>query len=177
MRTLYTLAYPELSSEDAGWIDAFREAHDPQHQLVRSHFTLAFGCSALPEAAYLAEVSAVSRLHSPIRFTCRYAMPWFEPEGPAWAFLVPDEGYSGLSLLHDCLHSGVLAAHRRPGLPFVPHITIGRCADRGSVREWCRAINKRRIEITGSVATLTVAAAGKEVVADLAQFPLSHNAR
>jgi 2'-5' RNA ligase len=173
MRTLYTVAYPDLASEDAAWIEAFRQDHDPQHRLVRTHLTLSFGCTGVPEAAYLAEVDSASRSHGPIRFTCRYAMPWFEPEGPAFAFLVPDEGYSGLSRLHDSLHRGEIGAHRRSDRPFVPHITIGSCNDPGSVRDWCRAINERGIEVVGVVTTLTVATNGMAGVDDLAHFPLS----
>src|SRR5262245_22726723 len=45
-------------------------------------------------------------------------------------FLVPDEGNSALSLLHDQLYTGPLVSHLRLDLQYVPHITIGTLSDR-----------------------------------------------
>jgi hypothetical protein len=50
-------------------------------------------------------------------------------ESGSYVFLVPDEGSGALSLLHDRLYSGLLAS-LRIDLPYVPHITIGRCSER-----------------------------------------------
>ena len=115
-------------------------------------------------------MNAVTHALQPIPFVCRYAMPWFEANGLAYAFLVPDEGYSDLSRLHDDLHGDPLAASLRRDVPFVPHITIGSCADPGAVRGWCRELNRGRIEVAGIVSALTVATLETNAVSDIARF-------
>ena len=47
---LYTVAYPSVASSDAAFIEQFRRTHDlPYRDVVAAHFTLVFGCEALPE--------------------------------------------------------------------------------------------------------------------------------
>ncbi|NLD55007.1 MAG: 2'-5' RNA ligase family protein [Burkholderiaceae bacterium] len=173
MQTLYTLAYPFLAPDDAARIEAIRQAYDPRHRTVPPHFTLVFGCSAVPNSAYTTHVRGVCRAMPPLRFVCRRAMPWFEREGLAYLFLVPDEGYGDLCRLHDALNGGVLAPHLRRDIPFVPHITIGAGPDRRAVRDWSREVNRRPLEIAGSVAALTIATAKADGVSDLVRLPLA----
>nr|WP_316638711.1 hypothetical protein [uncultured Roseateles sp.] len=75
MRTLYTLAYPALTAADRQFLQTFRGRHDPDRvKLIAPHFTLLFGCKALPEADYLQHVQAATKAHAALRFCCRYAM-------------------------------------------------------------------------------------------------------
>ncbi len=64
--------------------------------------------------------------------------------------LLADEGHPGLLALHDALYDGILAAHRRRDIPFIPHVTVGRQAqlqecDRiaNQLNEQCRIVRAR----------------------------------
>ena len=95
-----------------------------------------------------------------------------DEDDSAYVFLVPNAGFAELSLLHDRLYTGVLASHLRLDLPFVPHITIGRLADRQVAKSLCDALNSRGVNIEGSVETLTVAVRENGEIKNLARFEL-----
>ena len=174
MKTLYTLAYPVLSHSDAQWIAALRGRHDPQAGIVEAHFTMVFACSAVAEDAYLAHVEALAGVSPPVRFTCRYAMLAADDQGArAYVYLVPDEGYSGLSRLHDGLYTGPLAERLRLDIPFVPHVTLGSTADRRAAKRLCDELNERGVAVDGRVDALTVAALEEGRLRDLARFALA----
>ncbi|RQP21679.1 2'-5' RNA ligase family protein [Piscinibacter terrae] len=173
MKQLYTLAFPVLSRDDTQWIEAFRREHDPHCGLVDAHFTMVFGCSEVAEETYLAHLQALSRSSRAVRFTCRYAMLGADDEVErAYVFLVPDEGYSGLSRLHDELYKGPLAEHLRLDIPFVPHITIGASGDRMAAKRLCDDLNGRELSIAGTVSALTVAALEERRLRHLKTFEL-----
>ena len=174
MRLLYTLAYPVLSDHDGHWIEAFRHEYDPQFAVVGAHFTMAFGCTDVREDVYMSHVEAASNLARPVRFTCRYAMLGTDHQtDSAHVFLVPDEGYSDLSRLHDHLYRGVLAEHLRLDVPFIPHITMGACSDRWLAKRLCDDLNDHGLEVGGLVDTLTVAAVDGGKVRELGAFGLA----
>lgn len=174
VKTLCTLAYPVLSREDAQRIESFRREHDPHCDVVDAHFTMVFGCSAVPEEAYVAHIEALSGSSQPVRFTCRYAMLGADDEARrAYVFLVPDEGYSGLSRLHDALYGGPLAECLRLDIPFVPHITIGASDDRAAAKRLCDDLNRRGLFIDGVINALTVATLEEGRVRRLKSFDLA----
>ena len=156
--TLYTVAYPECSAQDLLAVDAWRAAHDPAgHALIRPHFTLVFACSAVDEPTYLAHVAAVAARTAPIAFHCRYAMLGADAHSPrAHAYLVPDEGYAALSLLHDALYTGPLADQLRLDLPYTPHITVGTFESAPQARQWCIERNRVGLSLPGRVGALWV---------------------
>ncbi|HEX7749394.1 MAG TPA: 2'-5' RNA ligase family protein [Bordetella sp.] len=173
MATLYTLAYPLLSDADAAAIESIRREHDPQRGVVPAHFTLAFGCGAVPGGAYTEHVQTVSRTMPAVSFACRYAMLNVESRtGLAYVYLVPDGGYSGLSRLHDALYRGPLAEHLNLDIPFVPHITLGVLRDKADAKRLCDELNARGIAISGEVNALSVAALEAGKIRDLNTFPL-----
>jgi hypothetical protein len=173
MATLYTLAYPSLSGADAAAIEAIRRAHDPQRDVVQAHFTLAFGCDAVPGAAYAEHVQNVSHVMPVVSFMCRYAMLNVESRtGLAYVYLVPDEGYSDLSRLHDALYQGPLAEHLNLDIPFVPHITLGVFQDKVEAKRLCDELNARGVAISGQLNALSVAALEAGKIRDLKTFPL-----
>ncbi len=120
-------------------MESFRRQHDlPYRDVVAAHFTLAFGCDAIAEPAYTAHVSAVCRASKAIRFSCRYAMLGADHfDDSAHVFIVPDEGYAGISLLHDRLYTGVLEPYLKLDAPCIPHITIGTMKDRAAAKALC----------------------------------------
>jgi 2'-5' RNA ligase len=174
VRTLYTLAYPMFSEADMSFIEHFRQEHDARHRdVVAPHVTLAFGCNAVAEVEYLPHVEAVAQGNLSINFSCRYAMLGADDQDQiAYVFLVPDEGYSKLSLLHDRLYTGTLSPHLRLDVPFIPHITIGSLADRPAAKQLCDELNERGVGMIGSVNALTVAALENGKVRNLASFQL-----
>lgn len=174
MRMLYTLAYPVLSEHDGHWIEAFRHEYDPQFAVIDAHFTMAFGCTDVSEDVYMSHVKAASDLAHRIRFTCRYAMLGSDHRADsAYVFLVPDEGYSDLSRLHDHLYRGVLTEHLRLDVPFIPHITIGVCSDRRLAKRLCDDLNAHGMEVGGLIDTLTVATVDDGKVRKLGAFGLA----
>jgi 2'-5' RNA ligase superfamily len=173
-RRLFTLAYPILGALDKATINAFRAQHDLRNaRLVEPHFTMIFGITGVDEGDYLGHVGKIAATTSPIKFHCRYAMLGADNNyDTAYVFLVPDEGYSAISLLHDRLYSGLLISHRRLDLQYVPHITIGTCSDRHEAKALCDALNARGVSIVGKVDALTVAALENDRIEDLCSVRL-----
>ena len=173
-RSLFTLAYPVLSTADRAMLRAFRVEHDPQKVYgVEPHFTIAFGAPGLDNDDYLEHVRRIAAASHPITFHCRYAMLGADESGDtAYVFLVPDEGNSALSLLHDRLYTGLLASRLRIDLQYVPHITIGTCSERQKAKELCDELNARGLSIAGTVEALTVALIADDMVKNLRSFKL-----
>lgn len=173
---MYTVAYPRLSSDDAKFMEDFRQRHDrPYRDVIRAHFTLVFRCDQTAEAEYLSHVEAVASRSPRIHFSCRYAMLGADDkDDTAYVFLVPDEGYSSVSILHDQLYTGPLAPYLRLDIPFTPHITIGTLRDRSEAKRLCDELNKKGIEIAGKVETVTVGVLEANKFRDLRTFDLQH---
>jgi 2'-5' RNA ligase len=145
---------------------------------VEPHFTIAFGASGVDDDDYLEHVRKITAALHPITFHCRYAMLGAdENSDTSYIFLVPDEGNSALSLLHDRLYSGLLASCLRIDLPYVPHITIGRCSERQKAKELCDELNARPLSIAGSVEALTVALMVDDIIKNLRSFELTARRR
>ena len=134
---------------------------------------MVFSCSDLNEQDYQSHVKDISRDAAPIAFHCRYAMLGADDEAPlAYVFLVPDEGFSALSLLHDRLYTELLASKLRLDLEFNPHITIATLEDRALAKSLCDRLNGDGLSIAGSVDSLTVAALEANRIEDIATFAL-----
>jgi 2'-5' RNA ligase len=174
MRQLYTLAYPTLSPADVAFIDGFRRRHDSQHAMMRAHFTLAFGCAEVEDATYLAHVAQLAKSVAPIEFVCRYAMLGADHGGGrAYVYLVPDEGYSALSRLHDAAYQGVLAPHLQLHVPYVPHITVGAGLNARDMKRLCDGLNVGGLEVRGRVEALVVVAVEEGALTEVGEFALS----
>lgn len=140
---------------------------------MANHFTLVFGCRDIEQSDYIAHVQGIAATWKPISFVCRYAMLGTDDTSDqAHVFLVPDEGFSGISLLHDQLYTGLLASALRLDLPFMPHMTIGRLSDRPTAKTLCDRLNTEGISIDGSLDTLTICALENGRILDLASAPL-----
>jgi 2'-5' RNA ligase len=173
--TLYTVAYPECDAQDMHAVDIWRADNDPTgHALVRPHFTLVFGSDGMDATTYLDHVAAVAERTAPIAFHCRYAMLGADAHSQrAHAYLVPDEGYAALSLLHDALYSGPLADHLRLDLPYTPHITVGAFASAAQARQWCIARNLAGVSLAGRVEALWIGQVSEGGFEHLEQFALA----
>jgi len=172
--TLLAIAQPVLAPEDMAWLEAFRRQHDPRYQAIEPHFTLVFGCRLAEPEAFLRHVRNIGKRTAPVPFVCRYAQLGSDDEvDRAYVFLVPDEGNSELSRLHDRLYTGPLAAALRLDLPYTPHITIGAKDDRQVAKRLCDDINERRPVIPGVVQSLQVLVREHDALRQLHTVPLS----
>jgi 2'-5' RNA ligase len=173
-RRLITLAYPVLTAANKAAIDSFRAEHDAHYVgVVEAHFTMVFEAEGLDEHDYLNHVGTIAATASPINFHCRYAMLGADDgEDTAYVFLIPDEGNSAISLLHDRLYTGVLISKMRLDLKYIPHITIGRCSDRLDAKALCDSLNMQGVSIAGRIDELTVAAVDRDKVEKLRSFKL-----
>lgn len=171
---LYTVAYLDVDAPAEAFLEGFRREHDPQVDVVAPHFTLVFGCNTLPEAVYSDHVGAIARATTAIRFHCRYAMLGADDLNDwAYVFLVPDEGNSEISLLHDRLYTGVLAQHLRLEFPYIPHITIGATQNRKSAKSLCDSLNHAGVDLEGQLRSLTVGVLRDGKVHPLAEHRLA----
>ena len=160
MPRLFTVSYPEIPAEAATFISAFRSSHDPKHRdVVDAHFTMVFGCEALGLTEYQNHVASVAAASQAISFKCKYAMLGADDEDDtAYVFLVPDEGYGAISMLHDRLYSGPLLSRLRLDLPYIPHITIGTLSSRTEAKTLCDELNRQGVSVEGSLRSLAVGA-------------------
>ena len=90
----------------------------------------------------------------------------------ALVYLVPDEGYSDISRLHDAWYRQTMAQFLQLDIPYVPHITLGSSTDRAAMKACCDNLNETEFSVHGSVTALTVAALDGGVLTDIASFPL-----
>jgi len=173
MSTLYTLCYPSLTEADRLFIDEFRREHDiPFRDVVAPHFTMVFGFGDLPIAAYCEHVAKVAHSQIAIDFSIRYAMLGDDASnGNFYVFLVPDEGYSGISKLHDKLYEGPLAPALRLDIPYIPHIGIATIPDAVRVKGLCDELNATGINIQGKINAITVSSYDGSKITDIESFP------
>lgn len=169
---LYTLCYPKLTSEDRRFIDEYRNEYDiPFRDVVAPHFTMVFGCAEVSESVYREHVHGVAQSQGVIRFTCRYAMPANDDSNNNYyVFLVPDEGYSELSKLHDQLYRGVLAPYLRLDIPYVPHIGIATIPDAPQIKALCDGLNSSGVIVSGEIDTISVCSYDGSKITDLETF-------
>lgn len=132
---LYVVTVPYMSEADAGVIDTVRRLHDPQVTMVGPHVSLVFA-QPIPASIAQAHVRQVAESLRPCEVIFRRAMPWWTGKGPAYVFLLPEEGLSTLGHWHDALHAydSPFAAAQKLDIPFVPHITLGAVANESAAR-------------------------------------------
>lgn len=172
---LFVLGYPSLSPADRSFIDSYRQAHDEIYvDVVRPHFTLVFGCEGVPEQNFCDHVSHVTKCLCQVPFVCRYAMLGVDHASPTGhVFLTPDEGFSGLSVIHDKLYTGVLETHHRLDIPFTPHIAIGTVPSLNEAKNLCDTLNRDGLEIHGHVEQLTISVLERNKIRDLQHYSLA----
>jgi len=174
MTALYTIAYPFLNESDRLWIESFRAAHDRSKQkVIAAHFTLVFGAAVVPVDRYQSHIESVVQGTSVIRFCFRYAMVCADQHNDsAYVFLVPDEGYSAISKLHDLLYTGPLESSLRLAFPYIPHITVGYLPSQLEAKRLCDILNEQNLEIAGVINTITVGSIKDGTFGNVARYSL-----
>ena len=173
---LLCVAYPKLEGSAGLLIREFREEHDQRYvDVIDAHWTMVFpgSCEGIEEQQLGDHISSVAMQSSPIHFCCRYALVYDDDSGDDYyLFLVPDEGFSGISRLHDRLYSGFLRPRLRLDIPYVPHIGIATGKDPDALYELAKAWNAAGHEIGGVVDSLTLCSYDGAEVRDLRTFRL-----
>ena len=160
---------------DQALVDQIRKQHDPDYRKISPHFTLLFGCNDVDQKAYLKHIERLAETTEAFKFKARrvtVGVDYFNSTG--YAFLVVDEGNSNLHSLHDLLYSGALSAHQRLDLPYIPHITLGKCKSLQDAKTLCKSLNEEKIFISGEIASLSVVAEENGKVTQLAQYALTN---
>ena len=173
---LLCLAYPRLKQFDADLVRNFRKAHDRKYvDVVDAHWTMIFPGSSdgIAQNDLRYHIRDISVNSWPIGFICRYALV-YDDDGTDdyYIFLVPDEGFSGISRLHDQLYSNFMRSKLRLDIPYVPHMGIATSKDRDRLYELATDWNSKGFEICGTIDELTLCSYDGIVVTNLERFPL-----
>ncbi len=101
-------------------IYALRHEHDPYRKLIDVHITIVFPTNVerqLPEN-HIAEILAGWK---PFPICLKGLFLSFD----RWLFLTVEEGNDKLVSLFEAMYTGVLAAHRRHDIKYIPHVGLG----------------------------------------------------
>ncbi len=169
----YVVAHPKLSARDREWIEEIRSDHDPNAARIAAHFTLAFALTGLTAQQVCEHLNAFATSERSIPFTCRHVMVGHDHANPIYSsFLVPDEGFSAINLLRMRLHTGRLSDQLNPGIPFIPHITLGSGDDADAVQKRCQMLNAQQPCVQGIINSLTLVEAAEDNLTEIDSFPL-----
>jgi hypothetical protein len=150
--------YPTLRKEDLEWIQSIRRKNDPlYYTLIQPHFAVVFPTEKMSEGMMIEHVKRKIAGVAPFEVVFRCVLlgdPSFQ--GHAHAYLVPDEGFSGLVRLHDLLYTGPLAGELRLDLPFIPHVAVANAPKPEDCKVIVDVINSKPFELQGRVETLDV---------------------
>jgi 2'-5' RNA ligase len=171
---LVGLAYPELNRDDREAIVEFRRLHDQAFfDVVNEHWTLIFPISGVSKEDLSRHIVQVVSRHAPIDFVIRYAIVHDDDfSDNYYIFLVPDEGFSAISRLHNDLASGVLQRFRRIDLPYVPHIAVATSKDVWHLKQLVGNWNEAKRDISGRIKEITLSDYDGKKVRDLQTFKL-----
>lgn len=160
-----------VSDRDHRWIDQVRQVHDPQHRMVAAHFTFVFPFAGVGVDDVVLHATQVSRATAAIHFRLQEAAAVKDPFSPATRlFLLPTDGADSMRELHAQLYDGVLAPHRHPSAPFVPHVTVGTFDQEADAELVAQRLGE--FDIRGALTSLLVADFDGRTVEDLCELPL-----
>jgi 2'-5' RNA ligase len=144
------VAFPALPPEPIGML---RRRYDPLAERVPPHLTLVFPF----ESALLADVlrrHVADALDDCTPFPVRFAgITGSEGE---YLFVNVKRGNDALIALHDRLYSGALREHRSLAHTYLPHLTVGRLADRASFRQALADVSSLKVSVESAVTAVTV---------------------
>jgi hypothetical protein len=154
---LHVVAYPELSPADYELLQQSRKSYNSLYTVIEPHFTIVFSVTDMPLADFAREVKKQISYTTVIQFCCRCTVINKDSFSDNYdAFLVPDEGFSQISKLHDKLYCGKLSHHHRLDISYVPHISIGNSTDRNAVKKIVNKWNEKDFAISGIISSLDI---------------------
>lgn len=170
---LHVVAYPVLSPADHEMIQAVRRDHNTLHNIIGPHFTIVFSVPDVPLPDFASEIKKRAAAFTAIPFCIRCATinkDFFSDNYDA--FLVPDEGFSGIAKLHDMLYSDTLARHHRLDIPYIPHISIANSPDPLVTKKIVDDWNAQRFAINGTISALDIVNYENRVITTMERIEL-----
>jgi 2'-5' RNA ligase len=154
---LLAVAYPVLSRADYNLIEKYRRDNDPQQKIIKPHITLVFPVVGIPVPEFIQEISKQIENIRSIPFSiASCALHKDLISGNYYAFLVPDEGYEKIKVLHEHVYTGSLLAHKQMDIPFIPHMTIGASSDETNCQNMVDLWNEIGSKIQGLIAGIDI---------------------
>jgi hypothetical protein len=154
---LHVIAYPELERTDYEMIQSCRREHNSLYNIIGPHFTIVFAVADMPAADFITEIKKQAANLSAINFSLRCATINKDSFSNNYdAFLVPDEGFSHVSKLHDRLYSDKLAHHHRLDISYIPHISIANSTDPKVIKKLVDEWNEKEFSIKGIMSSLDI---------------------
>lgn len=154
---LHVVAYPALSSADYELIQASRKLHNSLYSVMEPHFTLIFSVRDVEVDNFIAEVTKHTDEQKAIPFCFRCATVNQDVFSKNYdTFLVPEEGYSSISKLHDRLYSGILKPYHLLEIPYVPHLSIASLQDKNVIKNITDEWNQKDFAIKGIITHLDI---------------------
>jgi 2'-5' RNA ligase len=140
--------------------------------MIRAHFTLVFP-AAVMTATLLPEVEKAVAGQRSFRIEVNGALAYRDASASrSHVFLVPSVGAEEIDALHHRLYEGALRPHRRPGIPYVPHITIAQKVSHAECLELADALDRTPISLEGVIDRIHVISVAAVAVANVAAFDL-----
>ena len=119
----YIAIFPTIPAHDP--IVGLRQQYDPLGYLVRPHITLVF-----PFESTLSKMQVSGHVQDVLRQVRSFSVSLDAVSiHDDYVFLNASEGRSAIIELHDRLYGGLLAPYLRSDIPYLPHMTVARCAD------------------------------------------------
>jgi hypothetical protein len=172
--SLLVLAYPQIEKKDYDWIQSFRSEHDGKYyNIVHPHFTIVFPVLDTNEKELIVHVQKATKQFKEFYFVLRCAQIVKDSFSDYTdVFLIPEEGYRLFVKLHDSLYSGILEKDLRLDIPFIPHLGIANNRDPYVCKDLADKLNKKGIEILGSISKLDIVSYEDDKISTLKEIYL-----
>lgn len=117
-------------------IDQLRSTYDPLFDLIEPHITLVFPFeSDLSTKQVDRHLHNVTASHSSFHIKLQCITGWEEQ----YLFVNVKQGNDDIISLHDRLYSGILAPFLKRDITYLPHMTVGRLANRKTFEDAIKA--------------------------------------
>ena len=173
---LHVVAYPKIEEADYRLIQQYRKKHNGLYPIIEPHFTLVFSINDISAEDFVAEVKKQTADVKAIPFSLRVAMINRDAISQNYdAFLVPDEGYSGITKLHDRLYSELFAPHHRLDISYIPHLSIAYAMDARHILQIVNEWNAHNYVINGVINALDIMNYENRVVTTIERIELQRD--
>ncbi len=170
---LHVVAYPELASADHELIQSFRRDYNTLYSVIAPHITIVFSVPDMPLADFETEIRTQTESTGAFRFCLRSAVINKDSFSNNYdCFLVPDEGFSHITKLHDRLYSQKLSPHHRLDVSYIPHISIANSPDPLIIKKITDQWNEKEFAINGTVSSLDIINYENRVITTVGKIPL-----
>ncbi len=170
---LFVVALPELDDGTARRLEAIRAANDPLHDRIGGHFTFVFGVHGRAPDDIEAEVRQRVASMPSFAFEARFTAVRHDAVARRfYASLVPELGVTAMLSLHASLNAGWLRKYLRRDIDFVPHLSLARSEDLGSLDQLAADLNRDGFAVAGRIASLDVVDVRPTAITSVAHIEL-----